>query len=369
MSGTSGKSHTAGDPWIFIAAVMLVGLGILMVFSTTAISASDSFVSSTAFVRKHLLHVFLGSVALYGFSRVAPETLYRLAVPLLFLTLLLLAIVAVPGVGHSAGGARRWLVLGPLRVQPGEIAKLCLLIYFASYIERHKDRMVQFVPGVLVPFLILGAASALLLLEPDFGSTVVIVSCVFGQLFSFVRLRHLCLIGFSAVSIFGLLIFASPYRMKRFLAFLDPFEDPSRSGYQLIQSLIAVGSGGLSGAGLGAGKQKLFYLPAAHTDFIFAVIAEELGLLGALLVIALFLIIFLRGIRVVRMHSSNCFVSSLALGCVLLTVLPAFLNVAVVSGLLPTKGLVLPLVAYGGTAMIVHMGAVGLLLGLSRGEP
>ena len=280
----------------------------------------------------------------------------------------LLAIVLIPHVGHTSGGAQRWLLLGPMRVQPGELCKLAVLFYFSTYIGRQHQKMLRFLPGVAIPFLILGVYALLLLLEPDFGSTVVIVLVVLGQLFCFARISHLITVGLSASAGLVALVAISPYRLQRFLAFLDPFNDPSRSGYQLIQSLIAVGSGGTFGVGLGAGKQKLGYLPAAHTDFIYAVIAEELGLLGALAVLALYLLIFFRGLAISSRLTANPFLSSLALGCTLLTVIPALLNIAVVVGMLPTKGLVLPLVAYGGTAMIVHLSAVGMLVKLSSLE-
>jgi cell division protein FtsW len=280
----------------------------------------------------------------------------------------LLLITLIPGIGHVAGGARRWLILGPLRIQPGEIAKLCTVIYFASYIDRHQDKMRTFVGGVLIPLLVLSLFASLLLLEPDFGSTVVILSVVFCQLFLVCRLRHMAGVGLALVSALSVLVIFSPYRMKRFISFLDPFNNAASSGYQLIQSLIAVGSGGVSGTGLGSGKQKLYYLPAAHTDFIFAVIAEELGIMGALFVLGLFLVILVRGLGIARRLQDKPYLASLALGCTLLMVVPALLNMGVVLGLLPTKGMVLPLVAYGGTAMIVHLAALGILLRLSRLE-
>jgi cell division protein FtsW len=226
--------------------------------------------------------------------------------------------------------------------------------------------MGEFLTGVLIPFLIVATAGGLLLLQPDFGTTVILMSVVFFQLFTVARLRHLIAIGLAGVVALGVMAVSSPYRFRRLESFLDPFKDASATGYQLIQSLIAVGSGGLFGQGLGASKQKLFYLPASHTDFIFAVIVEELGLVGALFVVGLFVLIAVRGLRVARRLSADGFLSSLALGCTLIIVLPALLNMGVVLGLFPTKGLVLPLVAYGGTAMIVHLAAYGILLRLSR---
>ncbi len=355
----------AADRWILIATFTLLALSVLMVFSTTAVASQEYYGTPTAMIRQHLLHVILGLGVFYIASRLSPYPFYPYSFMFLLLGLVLLTLVLIPHLGHTAGGAQRWFQIGPLRLQPGEVCKLLVLFYFSTYIDRHHERMLKFLPGVFVPFCILGAFALLLLMEPDFGSTVVIVMVVLGQLFYVARFSHLIGIGLLAGGAFAGLVALSPYRLQRFVAFLDPFNDPNRSGYQLIQSLIAVGSGGVFGAGLGAGKQKLFYLPAAHTDFIYAVIAEELGLLGALAVLVLFLVILFRGLAVARRLSDSPFLSSLALGCTLLMVIPALLNIAVVLGMLPTKGLVLPLVAYGGTAMIVHLAAIGILVKLS----
>jgi cell division protein FtsW len=366
--GASAAQIRPADRWIIAATFVLLGISVLMVFSTTAVASQEAFGTPTGMVRQHLFHVLLGLVAFYFFSRINPCVLYRFGLPMLLFGILMLFLVIVPQIGHGSGGAQRWVQVGPLRMQPGEMCKLVVIFYFATYIDRHHEQMLRFVPGVLIPFAILGAYGLLLLLEPDFGSTVVLVLVVLGQLFHVARLSHLIGVGVVAAVSFAALIFSSPYRMQRFVAFLDPFTDPAHSGYQLIQSLIAVGSGGMLGAGLGAGKQKLFYLPAAHTDFIYAVISEELGLLGALAVLFLFLLILYRGLRTAKRLSANPFLCSLTLGCTLLMVIPALLNIAVVLGLLPTKGLVLPLVAYGGTAMVVHLAAVGMLVRLSRME-
>lgn len=369
MDGT--HTHTVDgdrvvDRWIVLATLILVAIGVLMVFSTTAVESHVTEGDRAAMVKRHFVHLSVGILVMFGLSRSDPERWYRISAPLLVTSFVFLFLTLIPGIGHVAGGARRWLILGPLRFQPGEFAKLAAVLYFASYIERHHQEMSNFTKGVVLPFSLLGVFAALLLLEPDFGSTAVIVVVVIGQLFLVCRFRHMLLTGACAAAALGTLVFISPYRMKRFLAFLDPFDDPNGSGYQLVQSLIAVGSGGLSGVGLGAGKQKLFYLPAAHTDFIFAVIAEELGFGGTMLVLGLFLVILLRGLRITRHFVQRPYLACVALGCTLLVVVPALLNMGVVLGLLPTKGMVLPLVAYGGTAMIIHLAAVGMLLRLSR---
>ena len=369
MYSAQTHPHYRADAWLLATTFVLLGISILMVFSTTALASHELYGDSTSMIKRHLASIFAGLVVFGISSRLNPRGLQRLAVPMLIASLLMLILVCIPHIGHIAGGARRWLVLGPLRVQPGEICKVFLIIYFAAYIERYKAQMANFVPGALIPFATLGLFAGLLLLEPDFGTTAVILIVVLCQLFTVARMSHLFYIGTVAVVSGALLVFSSPYRWKRMTAFRDPFNDPTSSGYQLIQSLIAVGSGGMYGEGLGAGQQKLFYLPAAHTDFIFAVIAEELGLVGALFVLLLFIIVLYRGITISKRLSDHPFLCSLALGCTLLIVMPAVLNISVVLGLLPTKGMVLPLVAYGGTAMVVHLGAMGTLLQLSRIEP
>ena len=358
-----------GDPWLLGAILFLLALSVLMVFSTTAVNSEQIYGDPTSMIKRHVIHIIVGLVVCAAISRINPTWFYRLSLPILLFSILLLIAVLIPAIGHSAGGAQRWIVFGPLRMQPGEFCKLALVIYIASYIERNREVMTRFFPGVVIPMGVLATCGVLLLLEPDFGSTAVIVCVVLCQLFMVARLGHMTLVGILAAFTLGILVVIEPYRMKRFVSFLDPFGDPLSSGYQLIQSLIAVGSGGLFGVGLGAGQQKLFYLPAAHTDFIYAVIAEELGLVGAMVVLSVFLFILFRGLKISRRLSRSPFLCTLALGCTLLVVVPALLNAGVVLGLLPTKGLVLPLVAYGGTAMIVHLAAMGLLLRLSRMEP
>jgi cell division protein FtsW len=304
----------------------------------------------------------LGFIAFH----VKPHAWIRLAIPFLILSIAMLLMVLLTG--KTAGGATRWIQLGPLRVQPAECVKLAILISIAAYADRFKSRLGSFLFGILLPFMFVSVIGGLLLLQPDFGSTAVIFFVTATQLLLVVSFSH-----FISVILFGImagttLVIFSPYRMRRFLAFLDPFSDPTSSGYQLIQSLIAVGSGGLFGEGLGVGRQKLFYLPAAHTDFIYAVIAEEFGLIGALLILLLFTAILFRGVKIAIRLSDDIFLSLLALGLTCFIVLPSFLNMGVVLGLLPTKGLVLPFISYGGTAMIVACISAGMLLRLSIEE-
>lgn len=371
--GIAGVSSISTErrfcPWLLGAVYLLLAFSVLMVFSTTAVISQSNFGSSTSIVLRHVMHIGLGLIAMYLVSRVHPRKYEHWGGAILLIALILLLLVLIPGLGVRVGGALRWLKVGPIRLQPGELAKLAVVLYIASYIGRHRESLPRFLNGVLIPLGISATVGALLLLEPDFGSMVVIMTVSAVQIFigGTSVFQLLALGGLGALGVIGLII-SSPYRFKRIEAFLDPFRDPTASGYQLIQSLIAVGSGGLLGVGLGASKQKLFYLPAAHTDFIFAVIAEELGILGALFVILLFLVIAVRGIIIARRLALDPFLSSLAIGLTALIVLPAFLNMGVVLGLLPTKGMVLPLVGYGGSNVLVNLLAMGILLRLSMTE-
>ena len=363
------QAQHRSDPWILSAVFLLLCVGLLMVYSTTAVLSQENFGSPTLMIKKHLLHMGIGLIAMGICSRVPASLLYKLAVPALLSSTFLLLLVLIPGIGASAGGAQRWIVLGPLRMQPGELAKLSMIIFIASYVSRKSDRFGSIKTSILVPFFLFGIVAVLLLAQPDFGSTAVIAIIISCQILLSARISHFASLAVAGMSLGAMLIWTSPYRMKRLITFLDPFENPDSSGYQLIQSLIAVGSAGVSGAGLGAGKQKLFYLPAAHTDFIFAVVAEEMGFAGCVFVLGLFMVIFWRGLDLANALRETPFLSNLALGLVLLVVLPALLNMGVVLGLLPTKGLVLPLIAYGGTAMVVQLAIVGLLLSISRLRP
>lgn len=356
------------DRGISIAVMVLLGLSLLMVYSAGAPVSWELYGSSQALVLRHSVHVAIGLCCLLVCSVLNVEFYRRGAWLFVLLGILLLMAVLIPGIGHKAGGATRWINLGLFKFQPSEFVKIAIVIYMASYIGRHHHKMRQFVSGVLVPSVIVLTLAMLLLAEPDFGSTAVICLVVFTQLFLATRIRYFVMLGASAGISLILLAVTSPYRFRRLQAFLDPFQDADGSGYQLIQSLTAVGSGGYWGTGLGAGKQKLFYLPAAYTDFIYAVVAEELGLVGAVIVLLVFGYIGYRGIKLACRFSADPFLHSLVIGLTMLLALPALLNMGVVLGLLPTKGLVLPLLSYGGSATIANLMVVGILFSLLRAD-
>ena len=304
---------------------------------------------------------------MFVFSRIPLEK-YRQATPYLFVVSLgLLLATYVPGIGDRAGGAQRWLNLGIVRFQPGELVKLSFIIFMAGYLARHEEKLAEFMTGIVKPFMLVGCVCALFLKQPDFGSSAIICLVTLVMIgTSGAKLKHLALMGASFLGPAILLVLFSPYRMKRITSFMQPWADPSGSGYQLIQSLIAVGTGKLTGVGLGEGQQKLFFLPAAHTDFIFAVVGEELGMVGCMLLMFVFLCFLARGIFLAGKVANDTFAFSLTLGLTLLVVLPAMLNAGVVTGLLPTKGMVLPLVGYGGSSIISCLIGVGIILSVCR---
>lgn len=354
-------STSRGPTLILVSVLLLLAISVLMVFSVTAVSG-DGILGSLSMVKKHLLQMLAGLIVFAVVLRIPTEKIRPFAPFFLIISFLSLVMVLLPGLGKTAGGAQRWFSVGPIRIQPGEFAKLAVIFYMSTYIGRQTSKMKSLVPGAIIPLGIVCLFGALLLKQPDFGSTIIILTVVFLQLLLVSNLKHLAGLGVVALSAIVGLIFLSPYRFKRFQSFLDPLADASASGYQLVQSLIAVGSGGLTGFGIGAGKQKLFYLPAAHTDFIYAVICEELGLLGGGLVLFLFSLMALVGYGAAIKFTNDHFRGSLVVGLTSLIVVPAVFNMGVVLGLLPTKGLVLPFVSYGGSAMMINLIVLGLLI-------
>jgi cell division protein FtsW len=293
------------------------------------------------------------------------ELWYRLNWLLLIVALALLLLVLVPSIGNTVNGSARWLALGPLTMQASEPARFCLLLYLASYAVRRSADLSSSLKGFLKPLAIVAAAAGLLLLEPDFGAAVVLTATSLGVLFvAGARLRDFLLAVGAGTIVLGTLAFSSAYRVERLTTFLDPWADPYASGFQLTQSLIAIGRGEWLGVGLGASVQKLFYLPEAHTDFVFAVLAEELGFAGATFVVVLFALIVYRSVTLGREAIQNGmpFQGLVATGIGLMLGIAAFINIGVNAGLLPTKGLTLPLVSYGRSSTVVTLAALGLLL-------
>lgn len=352
--------------WSFMVVFLaVVSVGIIMVASASVTFAATNYGDPWYFLKRHLIYLALGFVGgVLVFS--LPVSLWRQYGWLLLLcATFLLVLVLIPGIGREVNGSQRWLVLGPITVQASELVKMCAIIYFASYFDAGKDRLQQNWRGLLVPLLVLASLVVLLLMEPDFGSAVVLSITVIAMLFiAGVKLWKFILLSILAGAGLALMALLSPYRMQRLVSFLDPWADQFNSGYQLTQSLIAFGRGEWLGVGLGNSVQKLFYLPEAHTDFIFAIIAEEFGLAGCLFVIAGFVLMITKILRISQqaIQKQNLFIGFSAFGIGILLATQVVINIGVASGLLPTKGLTLPFISYGGSSLIVSCGLIAFLL-------
>jgi cell division protein FtsW len=354
------------DVGLSIAVVILVCVGCVMVLDVSHFHAEHYTGDPYFFFRKHVASVVLGGVAAWIVSLASSDLYRRAAYVAVIVAVLALVLVLVPGFGSVRGGAQRWIALGGASVQPSEFAKLALLLYLAASMVRKADRMHEFRRGVLPHLLVGGAVAALLVVEPDYGGAALAVVLVAIMLFvGGARLWQLGGVALAAAPVLGVVLVLAPYRLQRVVDWVYGTGDPLGSGYQLNQSLLAFGSGELVGRGLGESLQKLEFLPAAHTDFIYAVIGEELGLIGGLAVLGLFGIIVVRGLRIAARHPEP-FGRLLAVGLTSLLTCQALLNVGVVLGCLPTKGLVLPFISYGGSAMLVALVEVGMLLALAR---
>lgn len=363
------KSSRPFDFWLVITAFALVAFGLLMVASASMVISDKQYGYPFHYLFRQMTFAGVGAVAAYFVMRIPLETWRRFSPLLLLLSLLLLVAVLVPGIGRVVNGSRRWISLGIISIQVSEVVKMCFILYLASYIERFQEEIQTRFKGFIKPLVILGIIGILLLMEPDFGSLAVLSITVLMMLFlsgvrllPFAGLFSIMLVLMSALAIF------TPYRLKRLTTFLNPWLNPFGSGYQLTQSLIAFGRGGLFGVGLGNSIQKLFYLPEAHTDFIFAVVGEELGLAGELFLILLFFIlvyrIFLIGRRAQALQ--QIYSAFVCYGVGLWIGLQVIINIGVNTGLLPTKGLTLPFISYGGSSLLVNCVLVGLIARISH---
>lgn len=363
------KPSSAFDPMLVGALVALAIFGVVMVGSASISIADRQTGEPLFYLLRHLGALGIGCVAMVLVALVPTDAWYRLNWILLVVGLGLLVLVLVPTLGNTVNGATRWLKLGPLTLQASEPARLCLLLYLASYAVRRSAELGASLNGLIKPLLVVGVASALLLAEPDFGSAVVLGATSLAMLFvGGARLRDFLLAVAVAVVLAALLAVSSEYRWARLMVFRDPWADPFNGGFQLTQSLIAIGRGDWAGVGLGESVQKLFYLPEAHTDFVFAVLVEELGFMGATIVIALFAIVVYRAIALGReaLESGMPFQGLVAIGIGVMLGFEAFVNIGVNAGLLPTKGLPLPLISYGRSSTVTTLAALGLLLRIHR---
>lgn len=361
----STKPLSLYDKWLLFSVFAIVAMGLLMVASSSIVISEQHFANPFHYLFRQFCYLLLGFIVALVIVRIDSRVWLQISGPALLFVMFLLLLVLIPGIGHSVNGSYRWLGLGPVRLQVSEVAKLVTIIYMAGFLVRRQTEVQTQFSGFMKPMIILGIISVLLLKEPDFGAMVVISTTALAMMFiAGVPLRQfllLLLVVFVAITILAV---SSPYRLARLTSFLNPWANQFDGGYQLTQSLIAFGRGGLTGVGLGESVQKLFYLPEAHTDFLFAVLAEELGLVGILVTIALFVIIATRGFMIARYAElkNKYFSAYLAYGLTLCLIFQVMINIGVNTGLLPTKGLTLPLMSSGGSSMLTSCAAIALLL-------
>ncbi len=361
-----GGEVAGGDIWLAVAVALLLGLGMVLVYSSSSAFGAKNYGDAAHFLKLQMAWMVVGLVAMWGVSRISGEVLLRRAGWIFLAALFLCAVVLIPGVGKLVGGARRWLSAFGYGFQPSELTKLAAVVVLAAILARRDRRAPRERPSLLAPVLLIQVPVLLILLEPDLGTALVIELILAVMVFvAGLRPSTLVLLALSALPVLYHLVVGTPFRLQRLLSYIDPWAYRSTVGYQITESLISIGTGGLTGVGLGGSMNKLFFLPEAHTDFIFAILAEELGLLGVVLVLVAFGVFVWRGSRLATRAKSG-FDSYLAIGLTAFIGVPAAFNVCVATGLLPTKGLPLPFISYGGSHLCATLIAVGLLWRIAR---
>jgi cell division protein FtsW len=356
------------DHILMISALLLLGLGLVMVFSASGVLASDKYHDPAFFLKKQLIYAVLGIALMLFVRRIPYQSYNRFVYIILLISLFLLVLVLIPGIGVRIRSASRWIRFGPLVIQPSEFAKLAIIIFLAYSMARKQEKIRYFSIGFLPHIVVAGIFILLIEKEPDFGTAMALAGITFLMLFvGGTRLTHIFLVLLSASPLVVYVILKNKMRLERVVTFVDPWKYAQESGYQLVHSLYAVGSGGFWGLGIGKSREKLFYLPDSHTDFIFAILSEELGFLGVITVFSLFVILIIRGL-IISTRAQDNFGAYLAMGLTALIGLQAVINMAVVTGLMPTKGLSLPFLSYGGSSLLVNMIAIGILLNISSGS-
>jgi cell division protein FtsW len=351
---------------LLLVTLMLLTIGVVMLFSTSALQARDRYGDPYYLLKRQLAWMVFGGVGCVVAASVPYQKLRGLCVPPLVISALLLIIVLIPHVGIKVGGARRWLGAGGMRFQPSEFAKLALVVWLAHWLAKEKRRIDRFDRGFAVPMGVVGVFLILVLAEPDFGSTALLAAVAFAMMFvAGVQWKFLVPTALSGVGAFAALVIHNPTRAARLMAFMDLDKYKQGPGYQVWQAILAFGSGGINGLGLGNSRQKMFYLPEAHTDFIFPIIGEELGLIGTLAVLACFALLVACGVCI-SLKASDLYGQYLGLGVSLLVALQALINIGVVTAWLPTKGLPLPFISFGGSNLMMNLIAVGVLLSIFR---
>ncbi|RWR08189.1 stage V sporulation protein E [Siminovitchia fortis] len=351
---------------LIIVTMTLLAIGLIMVYSASAVWADYKFNDSFFFAKRQLLFAGLGFAAMFLMMSIDYWSWRKWAKPILIICFILLLVVLIPGIGMERNGSRSWIGVGAFSVQPSEFIKLALIAFLAKFLSE-KQRYITTVKKGLAPSLsLVFLAFGLIMLQPDLGTGTVMVGTCFVMLFiAGARIFHFAILGLAGLAGFVGLILSAPYRMARITSFLDPWQDPLNSGFQIIQSLYAIGPGGLFGLGLGESRQKFFYLPEPQTDFIFAILSEELGFIGGSLVILLFALLLWRGIKI-ALGAPDLYGSFLAVGIISMIAIQVMINIGVVTGLMPVTGITLPFLSYGGSSLTIMLMAVGVLLNISR---
>jgi cell division protein FtsW len=353
------------DQILLLSSMILLGLGLTMVFISSTFLAQHQYQDPYFFFKRQVMYALAGVGILYLGSRIPYQKYQRYVYPFMFIALIGLILVFIPPIGAKVRGAARWIRLGPLTIQPSEFAKLAMVIFLAYSLARKQEKMKWFTVGFLPHMLVSGLYIGLIAIETDFGTALTLAAIVFIMLLvGGTRLTYIGMAGAAGLCLAAIAVIKDPKKIARFLSFLDPWKYGQDVGYQLKQSLLAIGSGGLTGLGAGNSRAKLFYLPDAHTDFILSIFSEEVGFVGVFLILVLFSLLVYRGI-LLSLRAPDTFGSYLALGLTLIIGLQAIINMAVVSGMAPTKGLSLPFLSYGGSSLLVNLLAVGILLNIS----
>jgi cell division protein FtsW len=359
--------RTPPDFILVITTLTLLAIGIIMVYSASAVWADYKFDGdSFFFVKRQLLFAGVGVIAMFSIMKVDYWTWRTYSKMLLLVCFFLLIVVLIPGVGMVRNGSQSWIGVGAFSVQPSEFMKLAMIAFLAKYLSENQKDIPSFKKGLLPTLGMVMLAFGLIMLQPDLGTGAVLVGTSVIIIFvAGARISHFVGLGFLGLAGFAVLVLSAPYRIKRITSFLDPWEDPLGSGFQIIQSLLAIGPGGLLGLGLGQSRQKFFYLPEPQTDFIFAIIAEELGFIGGTFVLLLFALLLWRGVRV-ALGAPDLFGSFLAIGIIGMIAIQVIINIGVVTGMFPVTGITLPFLSYGGSSLTLTLMAVGVLLNISR---
>lgn len=351
---------------MLIVTFLLLAIGLIMVYSASAIWADYKFQDSFFFAKRQMLFAGVGIAALFFIMNIDYWTWRTWAKIIIIACFILLILVLIPGIGNVRNGSRSWIGVGAFSIQPSEFMKLAMIAFLAKFLSERQKLITSFRKGLFPSLLLVFTAFAMIMLQPDLGTgTVMVGTCLVMIFIAGARISHFLALGLLGAAGFAALILSAPYRIERITSFLDPWKDPLGSGFQMIQSLYAIGPGGLFGLGLGESRQKFFYLPEPQTDFIFAILAEELGFIGGSFIILLFMLLLWRGIRI-ALGAPDLYGSFLAVGIIAMIAIQVMINIGVVTGLIPVTGITLPFLSYGGSSLTLMLMAIGVLLNISR---